>query len=79
MALENYSGFGGFGMANIYPNWGMAPTQSAETKVDKSDDQVLNTTEETQNLVHVDAKQSKNFWILLAVIVVLIVMFGIPK
>lgn len=76
MPSQNFSGFGGFDISNLYPQWSMGQTQSEETLIDDKETEVMTVTESAHDTTVIDPKKSTNMWVLLAAIVLIIVFFG---
>lgn len=75
----NNSGFGGFSYTNIYPNFSGGLTQAAETVPDTEEQQAYVSVDVKKVEIPVDAKTSKNFWLIGGVGILLIVMLGAAK
>lgn len=72
---KNTSGFYSYGMRNLYPNFG-GYTQSEETTPDDADQQKMNVTENVQSTGNASPKTTRGFWVMLAIVAVLFVVFG---
>lgn len=71
----NYSGFGGYNIASVYPNMGSGVNQNMETTPEPGDQQVL-TQSQDQALPAVDPKKKTNMLVVIGIIVGAILIFG---
>lgn len=74
----NHSGFNGYGMANLYPQFG-GGTQSLATNPTDDENAVMDVTTKTIETPTEDQTGSvkKNFWILFIGLIILILFFGL--
>lgn len=75
MSAGNYSGFGGYTMANVYPQWGSGVTQNMDTTPDP-EEQVAYVATDTPAPPAVDNKSKMNIWFLIGGMVLLMILFS---
>lgn len=71
----NHSGFTGYTMANIYPQWGSGVTQNLDT-TPEPEEQVAYVSTDSPAQPAIDTKSKVNMWLLIGGLVILMILFS---
>lgn len=78
--MKNHSGFYGYSLASVYPNMGDGVSQTQATIPDPEEIEALSGQEPEKRVSPaVHSKTKGQIWMVLAALIVLLLIFGIPK